>query len=391
MKITEENIEAWLLDYVEGSLDPAQVIKFEAHLKEHPEHQKLIEGFEIITIPKDETVVFPNKEQLLKKPRRKIVALKKWILPLAAAASFLLFFLWQSQSDIAPSDEKTQSITNVGQENEQEKQPVKSNNVEPLTAPEKEVEFLANSADESKNGTTAIAKEENEPGNFAKQKTAKQAATKLASNQEKRSAVAKGKSLKNEFPENSVAEKTSSKQGDNNPTKIIELAPELDQKSTENIAVQEIDTPNKASNEFHEENLLKETETNTELEIAQKDDPKKSKKDIELLTDEGQLKTNEEFAEIIKKDNTTKTEQTFSEEFESSMDTEAAAANELQKGSPKMTEELSLKSTEGKKSTKKRFLKALGDKLERAFLPEAFSENMKSTSDEFKIISKDEK
>src|SRR5581483_8667748 len=63
MRIDKHNYEAYLLDYLEGRLSPAEVSEFLAFIKVHPELGIDGDSFEIITSTADNKI-FPGKEWL---------------------------------------------------------------------------------------------------------------------------------------------------------------------------------------------------------------------------------------------------------------------------------------------------------------------------------------
>jgi hypothetical protein len=65
-EITSYNIEAWLLDYVEGNLNDNQIIMLMDFLEKNPEFAGYIEEYENVTLTAD-NIVFNEKESLKKK------------------------------------------------------------------------------------------------------------------------------------------------------------------------------------------------------------------------------------------------------------------------------------------------------------------------------------
>lgn len=90
MTINKFNYEAFALDYLEGNLSPEMVEEMELFLKTHPAIESELSGMmEFVTLEADETIVYEQKESLLK-PERIFWLQKRWIRPLMAAASVIL-------------------------------------------------------------------------------------------------------------------------------------------------------------------------------------------------------------------------------------------------------------------------------------------------------------
>jgi len=421
MKITHENIEAWMLDYVEGSLDADQTIEFEQYLEAQPEYKKEIEGFRTIVIPKDDRLVFPNKEKLYKRPERKIVPFGKWMLPMAAAASLMFFFIWQSQGKM--SDYPT------GGENEQVVQSDKTNPTNPqsktidrkndlLVGIEKKREALAATQEttvkDNMDGnlterSSGVLREADDNNNKSKNLADKGFTRALPNSKNSIDAKSLKKRIQKQNKQANTAnlaglEKTEKQKGNGNGKAISDV---LSQESPNTeLAEQPNASPNlqrraieealpmqdqKDHKEQKSQQLKQEIVENQAVNQKEALDPKEnpgllpSEREQLLAIDEEIKATEEELAQIEKN----KKKRILKEDFLDYMEeTEGAATPEFAKGSPQETDAIRKSSKSKKKvSTKKKFFRALGDKLEKAFLPEAFSENMKSTEEEFKIIS----
>jgi len=93
MIINKFNYEAFALDYLEGSLSPEMVEEMELFLKTHPAIESELSGMmEFVKLEADETIVYEEKESLLK-PERVIWLQKSWIRPLMAVASVALLLM----------------------------------------------------------------------------------------------------------------------------------------------------------------------------------------------------------------------------------------------------------------------------------------------------------
>ncbi|HRY33101.1 MAG TPA: hypothetical protein P5531_09075 [Bacteroidales bacterium] len=66
MGINRDNYEAYLLDYFEGKLQPEQVAELMVFMQAHPEFETDLDNFQMFTIQKDASIVFPDKESLKK-------------------------------------------------------------------------------------------------------------------------------------------------------------------------------------------------------------------------------------------------------------------------------------------------------------------------------------
>ncbi len=93
MTINKFNYEAFALDYLEGNLSPEMVEEMELFLKTHPAIESELSGMmEFVTLKPDVSIVYEEKESLLKSER--VVWLqKRWIRPVMAAASIALLLM----------------------------------------------------------------------------------------------------------------------------------------------------------------------------------------------------------------------------------------------------------------------------------------------------------
>ncbi|MBI9035213.1 MAG: hypothetical protein JEZ03_12150 [Bacteroidales bacterium] len=66
VNITMENFEAYCLDYYENSLGNEEVIALMTFLNNHDEAKSIFENFEAVFLSADQTIHFPEKEQLFK-------------------------------------------------------------------------------------------------------------------------------------------------------------------------------------------------------------------------------------------------------------------------------------------------------------------------------------
>lgn len=104
--ITKDNIEAYLLDFVEGNLSNKDKVELILFLKKNPEYKELMEAYDssLILVP-DKSIVFSNTELLKPKPRKRMffVAFKYSAMAIAAC---VLVFLFVSKLVINPVENK---------------------------------------------------------------------------------------------------------------------------------------------------------------------------------------------------------------------------------------------------------------------------------------------
>ncbi|MBQ9311856.1 MAG: hypothetical protein IJ213_02305 [Bacteroidales bacterium] len=98
MLINEKNIEALLYDYAEGNLSQKERNQVDLFLLENPQYKEMLSEYDTsVVVPKQEDVVFANKENIVsdimkQSPKKTIIITKyvKWFS--AMAAMFLLVF-----------------------------------------------------------------------------------------------------------------------------------------------------------------------------------------------------------------------------------------------------------------------------------------------------------
>jgi len=91
MKIDQENIEEYILLWLDGELDAASAAEVSAFLERNESCRPLLEAYRAAVLPADKDIVYPGKELLLREepavaPFRK----RAWPLRRAAAAAVLL-------------------------------------------------------------------------------------------------------------------------------------------------------------------------------------------------------------------------------------------------------------------------------------------------------------
>ncbi len=90
--VTLENYEEYIVLLVDGELDAAGQKELEAFMQLHPELSEELDMYENVRLTPDTTLVFENKESLLRK-EPKVIALNQWFRYSAAAGLALLIAL----------------------------------------------------------------------------------------------------------------------------------------------------------------------------------------------------------------------------------------------------------------------------------------------------------
>ena len=90
LNITKYNYEAYILDYLEGSLSQAEQLALRRFLDDNPLIRKEVAKFTIITLPKTETPIFPDKSNLYKTDKR-IRVYPNWL----SVAAIVLVLVYQ--------------------------------------------------------------------------------------------------------------------------------------------------------------------------------------------------------------------------------------------------------------------------------------------------------
>ncbi len=100
MKITRENYEAFLLDRLEGNLDPLNEQLLVAFLEKNPDLNEHLEKTDLLYLSPDLNIIYPDKSSL--KKRTLFVSLNKYLLRYASVAAVLCiavlgFLYWQNR------------------------------------------------------------------------------------------------------------------------------------------------------------------------------------------------------------------------------------------------------------------------------------------------------
>lgn len=105
--ITKDNIEAYLLDLIEGNLNPDEVKELEAFLKENPQFRDMIDGYDSsLVLMVDKNIKFEDKESLRRK--NKVKAFYPYIkYSFVAVAACFILFIFVSKLFIKPLDNTT--------------------------------------------------------------------------------------------------------------------------------------------------------------------------------------------------------------------------------------------------------------------------------------------
>lgn len=105
--ITKENIEAYLLDLLEGNLSPDEIKDLEAFLEDNPQYKEMISLYDSsLVLMTDKNVKFEDKESLRRK--NKTVAFYPYIkYSFVAVAACFILFVFVSKLFIKPLDNTT--------------------------------------------------------------------------------------------------------------------------------------------------------------------------------------------------------------------------------------------------------------------------------------------
>jgi len=117
MKINRENYEAFLLDRLEGNLDPVNEQLLSAFLDKHPDLDKHLEKTDLLYLIPDLNIVYPDKNRL--KKRILFVSLNNYLLRYASIAALLCigvlgFLYWQNRPVKNLPDSLESAIRNSG-------------------------------------------------------------------------------------------------------------------------------------------------------------------------------------------------------------------------------------------------------------------------------------
>lgn len=105
--ITKENIEAYLLDLLEGNLSSDEVKELEAFLKDNPQYKEMIDGYDSsLVLMADKNIKFEDKDSLRRKNKTKAFYPYIKYSFVAVAACFILF-IFVSKLFIKPLDNTT--------------------------------------------------------------------------------------------------------------------------------------------------------------------------------------------------------------------------------------------------------------------------------------------
>ena len=105
--ITKENIEAYLLDLLEGNLSPDKVKELEAFLMDNPQYREMIDGYDSsLVLMADKNIKFEYKDSLRRKNKTKAFYPYIKYSFVAVAACFILF-IFVSKLFIKPLDNTT--------------------------------------------------------------------------------------------------------------------------------------------------------------------------------------------------------------------------------------------------------------------------------------------
>lgn len=92
MKININNYEEWMVDHLEGNLNPEQEVIFQKFLNAHPDLKSEMDAFSNTVLMPDMAIVHPNKEAL-KKKEAKVIGLNTYFRYATGIAAAMLLFL----------------------------------------------------------------------------------------------------------------------------------------------------------------------------------------------------------------------------------------------------------------------------------------------------------
>lgn len=92
MRIDKHNYEEWMVDHLEGNLNPEQEVIFQNFLSAHPELKAELEMFNNTFLVADESVIYPDKNAL-KKKETKIIGFNTYFRYASAVAAMLFLFI----------------------------------------------------------------------------------------------------------------------------------------------------------------------------------------------------------------------------------------------------------------------------------------------------------
>lgn len=141
MKITINNYEEWMIDYIEGNLSNDQRKQLAEFLEFHPELKAELELFEQTKLQPDSEVVFVNKELLRKKENGKVITMMSWVKYSVSIAAALMVFIgvryfnndttqpiaikkyeYQNTETQVAFDRNTDSVVNVKHDNKKQEE-----------------------------------------------------------------------------------------------------------------------------------------------------------------------------------------------------------------------------------------------------------------------------
>ncbi len=93
MKITIQNYEEWMIDYIEGNLSHAQEMQLTEFLEYHPELKAELELFNQTKLQPDTHVVYAHKESLKKAESGRVITMMSWIKYSSAIAALFMLFI----------------------------------------------------------------------------------------------------------------------------------------------------------------------------------------------------------------------------------------------------------------------------------------------------------
>lgn len=112
MPINKFNYEEYMLDYLEGNLTEEMYSAVATFLQQHPDIGAEIEGLQNVAFIPDEQIVYPNKAELKKEAKQRVVPLYWRFRRAIAVAAMLLMALmiwqvdvWEQEGNVLGTDE----------------------------------------------------------------------------------------------------------------------------------------------------------------------------------------------------------------------------------------------------------------------------------------------
>lgn len=115
-KINKENIEAYLLDFVEGRLTKEEREELLAYLEEHTEYKSMLDLYDKnLVLKQDRQIVFADKNNLKHRPTLRYWKRMVYIASSVAAVLLIIFLLQPIKNNV--TDSRTYNTPNIAKQN----------------------------------------------------------------------------------------------------------------------------------------------------------------------------------------------------------------------------------------------------------------------------------